>query len=338
MQRKSRLRSVRFWVAVVLLLSVSAMVVATGMTPSQVATAAMEQEVKDTSTKQLAIENLTATPLKVKPKAATAVADKKDKKRKGKQEADPLQASEPTALTPEQVDALNMQLAALIQRAENERMATKAISQSTKSEITQLKDTLGKHYNGKAEDARIAGNADVALFYESAGKKLDVVVNAVLRDKYESADFQGLGKTLEPESIAMNNVLRKVDRSKISKDQIRFLRERVVKSYVESLQVALIILNQIMSLISQVQHALNDPVSFAVGCALTMAVRASQGQNAFIPPEIEVIRNLTPVLQMKKKIYKDTIALLSDITGETINLPFMKDEEEKPQKLIPTDK
>lgn len=348
MNKGSLLRKPRFWIALLLILSVSALVVATGMTPSQVGSTAMGQEIKDTSTKQLAIASLTETPAKLKPKSEASSEEKKGKKKKSKkQEAEAEQtasadapAGAPGAMSAQEIDALNQRLAALIQQAENERTASKAVSKATKDEMNKIKETLIAEYRAKAEEAKIAGNADVVLFYESGAKKLEVVVAAVSRDAYQSADFDNLGKNLQPESVALNNVLRKTDRSKISKEQIAFLRQRIVTAYVESMQVTLIILNQVLSLINQVSHAVNDPTSFAIGCAVQMAVRAAQGQNAFIPPEIEVIRTLSPVLKMKKKIYKETIVLLSDITGETISMPFMKDDDdkEKEDKLFPTDK
>jgi hypothetical protein len=346
MDKRTLLRKPRFWIALLLILSVSAIVIATGMTPSQVGSTAMSQEIKDTSTKQLAIASLTETPAKLKPKSEAASEEKKSKKRKSKkQEAEQASSADapagaPGAMSAQEIDVLNQRLAALIQQAENERTASKTVSKATKDEMNKIKDTLIAEYKAKAEEAKIAGNPDVVLFYESGAKKLEVVVAAVSRDAYQSADFDNLGKNLQPESVALNNVLRKTDKSKVTKEQTDFLRARIVTAYVESMQVTMIILGQILSLINQVSHAVNDPTSFAIGCALQMAVRAAQGQNAFIPPEIEVIRTLSPVLKMKKKIYKETIILLSDLTGETINMPFMKDddENEKDAKLFPTDK
>jgi hypothetical protein len=211
------------------------------------------------------------------------------------------------------IEAKCKQFGGLVNKAERERESTKQVSQSTKQEITALKDEITGYYREKSEEAKIVSRPDLVSLYEASGRKIAAIGAVAVKDVITKADIDAVNAATGPENTQFNAILKKTDKSKVTAEQRTYLKQRAEVYFQDSLQYFMSMLNVVLSLVNQVAGAVNDPVGAGIGCATTTIVRMAQG-GSLLPPEIEMLRTLSGLLQANVAAYKETVANIKAIT------------------------
>lgn len=298
--------SKRLVFAFLLLLAFAVVVIADSQSAAQLTSNALSKEAEGTAVKTKSADVLNEDSLTVAKKSQAP------KKKKAPKKADEPQ-SEPVDAASYDIEGKCRQFGGLVNKAEQERASSKKVSESTKQEITSLKNEIAGYYREKAEEAKIVNRPDLVSLYESSGRKIEIIGAVAIKDEITKADIDAVNAATGPENTNFNAILKKTDKSKVTAEQKTYLKQRSEVYFQDSLQYFMSLLNVVLSLVNQVHGAVADPVGAGIGCATTAVVRVASG-GSVLPPEIEMLRTLSGLLQANVSAYKETVANLKAIT------------------------
>jgi hypothetical protein len=296
--------SKRLLFAFFLLLAFAVVVIADSQSAAQLTSNALSKEAEGTAVKTKSADVLNEDSLTVAKKSQ---APKKKKAPKKADEPEPVEAST------YDVEGKCKQFGALVNRAEQERASSRKVSESTKQEITALKSEIAAYYREKAEEAKIASRPDLVSLYEASGRKIEVIGAVAIKDEITKADIDAVNAATGPENTQFNAILKKTDKSKVTAEQKTYLKQRSEVYFQDSLQYFMSLLNVVLSLVNQAHGAVTNPVGAGIGCATATVARVATG-GGVLPPEIEMLRTLSGLLQANVSAYKETVANLKAIT------------------------
>jgi len=297
----------RLLFALFILFAFAVVVVADSQSPAQLTSNALSKEAEGTAVKTKSADVLSADSLTTKKKADAPKKKAQPKKIPG------APAEEPMVTADYDIEQKCSQFGQLVNRAEQERSSAKKVSEGTKSEINALKAEINAYYRDKAEEATIIGRPDLVSLYESSGRKINAIGNVAVKDVITKADIDAVNAATGPENNNFNAILKKTDKSKVTAEQRTYLQQRAAVYFQDSLQYFMSMLNVVMSLINQVAGAVSDPVGAGIGCATTTIIRAAQG-GSLLPPELEMLRTLSSLLNANVAAYKETVANIKALT------------------------
>ena len=306
----------KLFMAIVLVLLLAVAVVAVMQSGSQLVAAAGQQEVKDTRTKDLALDALASA----KVKKAKPASPKKPSAKPGETAAEP-------AAVAASAEQKHQELAALIDQAERERGAAKKVAEPTKSSILKLKDELVGYYRAKAEDSAVAAEPERVAFYEAAAKKIEAVALTATKDAVLPADVETIGRTSAPETRAFNTVLKKTEKSSVSADQKNFLYDHVAMPLLRSLNIFLSLFNTAQSLAQQSQSP--SPGAAGAGCSTTARTAPAPAS-----ADLGLLQALLGLFQNTIQGYRETLFALQDLTGRAISVPALQQPKPAQAALV----
>jgi hypothetical protein len=294
-------------------LILAAVVVAVMQSGSQILTAASQQEVKDTRTKDLALDALSPAGLKKAKSPAKTSA-----KAPSKQEEAAAPAASGTS-DDEAADRRHQELARLIEQAQRERDSGKRVGESTKQGILALKNELGDYYRSKASDAAVASSPDRVAFYQAAAKKIEALALAASKDELQPRDAEAIGDYSGPETRAFTAALKKTDRNALSSEQKSLLLNRSATPLVASANAFCSLYTTAMSLAQQLQNVAAGRAMAAPGCSRT----AGTGTVGKPSPDLGLVQAVVSLLRVTILGYRDFLLEMQNLTGASLNVPAL---------------